>query len=173
MHIESPVEANSRSRWIIRSGPRRNRQLKNLLGETVIEGVERAFSGYEVTHCFDREATIIVDWKGNILRTATGVESFLNVSEGMLGVSDLKTEKDGYLSIDSRVTDIACRFRAARSFVRGVASVEIFIGREKTAWGVIDKNGEFVIPAIYLGVCDFTDPSDVAPFMPSTKEIRR
>jgi hypothetical protein len=170
--METIVEDNSRSKWMIGFGQRGNKGLKNLEEKILVAGTERAFSGYELTHVFSKRATSIIDWRGQTHRPRIDVESFSEVSDGMLSVRSLVKERSGYISIEpDRFPDIECQYYAARNFHRGVAAVEQYVEKQKSRWGFIDKSGEFVIPPIYLHVCDFNDPCDITPYLPY-KEMR-
>lgn len=167
------MEMSNRSRWMIRTGSRGRMGLYSLAGEQVVPFYfDWALSGLCWASCSRGNQLFIVDSSGAILRKFDGVECYSSVSDGMLSVTNTSTEKDGYLSVDSSAHDLWNDFRTGRRFHRGVAVVEQYVGPQKTAWGLIEKSGEFLISPSYSGMGDFTDPCDVSPFSPMFESIR-
>jgi hypothetical protein len=164
---------NSRSGWMIRTGSRGRMGLNSLAGEQLVpHDFDWTISGYCLASCSRGDQLVIVDSRGAVLRRLDGVECYSSVSDGMLSVSNTSTDEDGYVSVDSSTQDIWNNFRTGRSFHRGVAAVEQYVGYRKTAWGLIDKSGGFLILPSYSGMGDFTDPCDVGPFSPMIESIR-
>ncbi|MCU0720885.1 MAG: WG repeat-containing protein [Pirellula sp.] len=166
------METNDNSHWLIRAGIRGRMGLNNLMGKQLVPQIfDWTISGFGWASCSLGDQFVIVDSSGVIIRKVHGVDSYSPISDGMLSITDSSTEKEGYLSIDSSTNDIECNFRTCRNFHRGVAAVEQYVEKQKSRWGFIDKSGEFVIPPIYLHVCDFNDPCDITPYLPY-KEMR-
>jgi hypothetical protein len=151
--------------WMLATGTRGQMGLKNLEGEQIVPPTfEWTQSGFSWACCSHGDQLSIVDSTGTVIRKVDGVRTYMSVSEGMLGVTDTSTKKDGYLSIESSSKDIPCIFEIGRDFSGGVASVKQYIAYQRTAWGLIDKQGKFLISPRYHEIGFFSDGVDVAPY---------
>lgn len=154
--------------WLIPSCKNGKCGLKNLQGEIVVPHEFRwSAAGYSFAYVEDEQGLNIFDWDGNELRSVKGVTSISRISEGFLQVECKESGADGYVSLaTSFKNDIPCKFDLARSFFSGVASVEVTIGHEKQAFGLIDHSGEFLIEPRFLELSFYNSEFDILPFIP-------
>ena len=163
------MKHNEQSRqWLIPSHKDGKYGLKNLEGNIVVPHLfDHSSAGFGCALVEDQHGLRIFDGTGYELRNIEGVTSIAEISENFLQIRCKKTGVGGYASLDlSQFDDIPCKFRSTRPFRSGVASVEVLIGHEKLADGLIDQHGEFLIEPKFLTLSFYDECSDVLPFIP-------
>ncbi|GIW99329.1 MAG: hypothetical protein KatS3mg111_2662 [Pirellulaceae bacterium] len=134
--------------------------LINDRGEIVVEpNYDGAGGGIGIAYIKNASNLVVVDFRGQELHSVNGVKTYCEFSEQMLSV-EIGTEWT-YLCADGRL--MPTRYAICRDFHGGFAAVEDFDGR----WGLIDRDGNWVIEPKFEEALDFDPISKWLPVMRS------
>lgn len=152
-------------KWMLQAGKPGKMGLRRLDGTLLMPEVfDYCLSGYGFATCLSSGQLFVVNPEAEFVRQERGMTTYSPVSDGMLIVDDTTTEMCGYLSIDSAEMDIPCQFTNGTVFSNGVASVKVLTSSEVARWGLINKEGRFLVPPMYLSFGQIDPCSGVAPF---------
>lgn len=98
----------------------------------------------------DEKSFAVIDQKGNVLNTL--YENIVGeISEDVVIYRNESTNKEGYMTLDGKKLTEAV-FLEARPFINSYAQVMIYDEWKNYMWGLINKNGEFVVEPKYRGI---------------------